>query len=199
MGGDRALGVGWRWLDVVRGVRVGEVLGDDTWRASGSGRRETADGERGPSMAVSKLRLSLLSESECTDCEESTGRNCRVGSGGSTSGGRVGRGGLSAACMVARVGSSVTRACSLRRRRSWWSRLSSESIAILLRTRRAWAVCCMYCCSAIWGGAGWLHACSASARSSAHRWCVGLAGKVTAGSGRLTGPLSGRSRSMCAS
>ena len=37
------------------GVCVGEVLGEDIWRACGRARCEFVDGERGPSMAVSQL------------------------------------------------------------------------------------------------------------------------------------------------
>ena len=49
------------------GVCVGDVLGDDACRALGSARCDMVDGERGPSMAVPQLRLSLLSEREWTD------------------------------------------------------------------------------------------------------------------------------------
>ena len=75
---------------VLWGVYVGEVLGEGTWRACGSAHCEFVDGERGPSMTVSQFLLSLLSDREWTDCDESIGLRLRLGVGGSTSGGRGG-------------------------------------------------------------------------------------------------------------
>ena len=57
-GGD-GCGMERVWLE--EGECVGELLRDDTRRAWGSSRCDSAESERGPSMTVSRLLSSLLS------------------------------------------------------------------------------------------------------------------------------------------
>ena len=89
---------------------VGEDVGDG-WRACGKARLEMAECDLGPSIMVSELRLSLLSNNGWAEGEEGMGLWSRLVVGGGTSAGRSTCVRVGDDDTIASVGGRLTRVC----------------------------------------------------------------------------------------